>query len=340
LATALGQNLASAGLPPSLLAGTVKASLMTSAGQGAAFVSAKVAALSEGVLRTMMISKAKIVTAAVLAIGLSVAGASLSVYQALAAHEEAFSWRTGFVNAPVRGATTETPSLIADAAVADADREQIVGSGKALTKEYKIADFNSVDIRAVFEVEIAQGDAFHVSVTADDNLFDYIKADKHDSTLTFSLDSKDKSFHTKEHLKAKVTMPSLRTLKINGAAKATVSGFKNSPEISIDVNGASHLKGNLETKTMTVKAAGASHMKLTGSAKEAKLNLSGASHLDLSDFAIEQADVHLSGASQATVNAKSKLDYSVSGASHLGYRGEPTIGRADKSGASHAGQVQ
>src|SRR6266446_3063958 len=45
LASALGQNLASASVPPSLLAGTVKASLMTVAGQGTAFVSAKVAAL-------------------------------------------------------------------------------------------------------------------------------------------------------------------------------------------------------------------------------------------------------------------------------------------------------
>jgi RNA polymerase sigma factor (sigma-70 family) len=349
LAAALGQNLASASVPPSLLAGTVKASLMTVAGQGAAFVSAKVAALSEGVLKSMMITKAKIVTVAVLAIGFSVAGASLSVYHALAADQDTATaaGRAGRVNAPVTGImidparpNEETTSPLADASFTDADREQIVGSGKALTKEFKIADFDSVDIRSIFEVEITQGDAFHVSVTADDNLFDYIKAAKQGPTLAFSLDSKDKSFHTKERLKAKVTMPSLRNLKIDGAAKATVGGFKASPEVNIEVSGASGLKGNLETKKIMLKAAGASHMKLTGSAKEAKLNVSGASHLDLSDFAVDQADVHLSGASHATVNAKSKLDYSVSGASHLGYRGEPTIGRRDKSGASHAGHVK
>ncbi len=135
-------------------------------------------------------------------------------------------------------------------------------------------------------------------------------------------------------------MPSLRNLKIDGAAKATVSGFKASPEVNIEVSGASGLKGNLETKKITLKAAGASHMKLIGSAMEAKLNVSGASHLDLGDFTVDQPDVHLSGASHATINAKTKLDYAVSGASHLGYRGEPTIGRRDKSGASHAGHVK
>jgi len=360
LAAALGQNLASASMPPSLLAGTVKASLMIVAGQGAACVSAKVTALSEGVLKTMMITKAKIVTTVVLAVGLTVAGASLSVYHALAADQGLVSLTSalaseketakkhagsvaisaaGVINDPVRS-EEETTTPPADALYTDADREQIVGSGKALTKEFKIADFDSVDIRSIFEVEIIQGDAFHVSVTADDNLFDYIKTAKEGSTLAFSLDSKNKSFHTKERLKAKVTMPSLRNLKIDGAAKATVSGFKASPEVSIEVSGASGLKGNLETKKIMLKASGASHMKLTGSAKEAKLDVSGACHLDLGDFSVDRADVHLSGASHATVNAKSKLDYSVSGASHLGYRGEPTIGRKDKSSASHAGHAK
>jgi RNA polymerase sigma-70 factor (ECF subfamily) len=86
-ATALGQNLASASVPPSLLAGTVKASLMTAAGQ-AANISANVLALSEGVLKTMMITKVKLVTVVVLAIGLSVTGVSLSAYHVLAANED------------------------------------------------------------------------------------------------------------------------------------------------------------------------------------------------------------------------------------------------------------
>jgi len=188
-------------------------------------------------------------------------------------------------------------------------------------------------------VEIIQGDTYHVSITADDNLFDFIKAVKEGSTLTLSTD-KNKSIHTKERLKAKITMPALRSLKIEGAAKASLSGFKSAPEVDIEVKGASGLNGSLETKKISIKAIGASHVKLTGSATQAKLDASGASHLDLKDFALDQADVHLSGASHAAVNAKSKLDYSVSGASHLGYRGEPTIGRSDKSGASRAGHMK
>jgi hypothetical protein len=56
--------------------------------------------------------------------------------------------------------------------------------------------------------------------------------------------------------------------------------------------------------------------------------------MNLGEFAFDNIDVDLSGASQATIQVKSKLNYSVSGASHLTYKGDPTIGRSEKSGAS------
>jgi RNA polymerase sigma factor (sigma-70 family) len=345
LAGALTHNLASASVPPSLLASTVKACLMLAAGRAAtALVSAKVAGLAEGVLRTMMMTKIKIATTAVLAIGLSIAGAGFTVYRVMAAEHGSTSLAAilhpdPLIFGPKQDTTSaeETNSPCPEEALAERDREQIVGSGKPLTKEFKFTDFNSVEIRSVFQVEITQGDTYQTSITADDNLFDYIKAAKEGSTLTLSLDSKDKSIHTKEHLKAKITMPTLRNLKMSGACHASVSGFKSMAEVKIEMDGASKLKGNLEATKLALKVSGASHLNLEGLAKEAKLEASGACHLDLDKFAIDQADIHLSGASHLTVQVKSKLDYSVSGASHFRYRGEPMIGRSEKTGASHVG---
>ncbi len=64
------------------------------------------------------------------------------------------------------------------------------------------------------------------------------------------------------------------------------------------------------------------------------LKASGASHLKLADLALDAADVELSGASHAAIRVKDLLNYDVSSASHLEYLGEPTIKRAEKSGAS------
>jgi RNA polymerase sigma factor (sigma-70 family) len=84
LAVAFGQNLATASVPPSLLASTIKVSLMMAAGKGAAaLISANVIALTQGVLRTMMMTKIKVVAVAFLTLGVSIAGAGRLAYQAM-----------------------------------------------------------------------------------------------------------------------------------------------------------------------------------------------------------------------------------------------------------------
>ena len=62
---------------------------------------------------------------------------------------------------------------------------------------------------------------------------------------------------------------------------------------------------------------------------------SGASSLDLADFTVDTAEVRLSGASEATVNALERIDpVDVSGASRLRYLGDPSLGEVSTSGGS------
>src|SRR5262245_41751490 len=64
LAALLSQKVASAGVPASVALHTIKAASLFAAGPGAAgVISAEVAALTEGVLKTMILSKGKITTA-------------------------------------------------------------------------------------------------------------------------------------------------------------------------------------------------------------------------------------------------------------------------------------
>jgi RNA polymerase sigma factor (sigma-70 family) len=86
LALMLSQNAASAGVPTSLVSSTIKAASLFAAGQAAAtgLVSAKVAGLAEGVLKTMLLTKVKIGTAVLLAVVTLGLGAGWLTHQALA----------------------------------------------------------------------------------------------------------------------------------------------------------------------------------------------------------------------------------------------------------------
>jgi len=68
IATTIAEHAAAAGVPPSLMGSTIKAATTIAAGQAAVLgvISAKVAALADGVLKTMLLTKLKIVTAAAL----------------------------------------------------------------------------------------------------------------------------------------------------------------------------------------------------------------------------------------------------------------------------------
>jgi RNA polymerase sigma factor (sigma-70 family) len=73
LGAVLGQDAGSGGVPPSVMSSTIKAAIPFAAGQAATgVVPARVAALTDGVLKAMLLSKLKVVTAGLAAVILSV----------------------------------------------------------------------------------------------------------------------------------------------------------------------------------------------------------------------------------------------------------------------------
>jgi RNA polymerase sigma factor (sigma-70 family) len=102
LAATLFQNAASACVPSPLVGSTVKAAILLAAGQAApaGLVSAKVAALTEGVLKTMLLTKLKIATA-VLLVGVLAGGAAMLALPPLA---------TGQTEARKAGKTEPAPN--------------------------------------------------------------------------------------------------------------------------------------------------------------------------------------------------------------------------------------
>jgi RNA polymerase sigma factor (sigma-70 family) len=90
LATVLTEKVASAGVPSSVVSSTIKAVTLVTAGQAAATgaISVKVAALTEGVLRAMFLTKLKMAAVIVLVFASCTGGAGL-IYQTQAAQDTA-----------------------------------------------------------------------------------------------------------------------------------------------------------------------------------------------------------------------------------------------------------
>ena len=212
----------------------------------------------------------------------------------------------------------------------------VAESGRDVTRDFNVADFNSVEAGSAFSVEINQGDVFNVVISADERVMDHVVVRKVGSTLRIGMDGSGPHGFTLGSPEARITMPKLEELRLGGASHGVIRGFASHEDISIDLSGASDLTGRVEARGLKLGASGASNARLEGTATSIMLDISGASRADLRDLRAENASVYLSGASNGRISASEKLDYVLSGSSRLEYQGRPQIGTADVSGASTA----
>jgi len=227
----------------------------------------------------------------------------------------------------------------------------VTGSGNLKTESYDHTDFTRVRVSSAVEYEITRSDSYQVSITADDNIFDYIQVSRQGTTLQIGLGT---ASFTNITVRAEITMPQLRSLDISGASRGSVSGFSSTEDIDITVSGASYLDltemtagdaniditgasavtGDLAAVDVSFNVNGASNLQLEGRASDIVVKADGASRVKLGGFTTYSVDISLDGASTGTINLVGKLDANLSGASKLEYIGEPTMGTIDISGAS------
>jgi len=197
---------------------------------------------------------------------------------------------------------------------------RVVGSGNLVTQEEYFSDFTVVEVGSGFTVEIAQSSLYSISITADDNVLDYIQVSRTGDTLEIRL--KWGYSYRNPTLRVDITMPELYELRFSGGTHGTIEEFSSSHDFVLELSGGSSLSGDFTT-------SGDTQFTLSGG--------SHGSHLKLSDFPVHDANVKLSGGSHATINLDGRLDGDLSGGSHLKYLGNPTTVDVNTSGGSTVG---
>ncbi len=224
-------------------------------------------------------------------------------------------------------------------------------AGPVTTKNYDFKDFTGIDAGYSFEVTITQSDSYSVTITAGENAFEHIDVHQDGSTLVIGVNTW--FFNWFVSPKLTVTMPVLKELGLSGASRGTVSGFHSLQDLKLhlsgaskldidmgtggffaELSGASEMTGKLVAASSEIKLSGASHVNLTGSGGNIKIDGSGASSVDGVSFTVNNAYIKFSGASHANLNINGRLDVDLSGASSVGYAGNPELGDINLSGAS------
>ena len=210
--------------------------------------------------------------------------------------------------------------------------EHVRGSGKIISIEKHISNFDKIKISNAFETNISYGHEYQIILNIDDNMEKYIKVEKHGSTLVVGLESGVSCRHT--NLEIDLILPDIKAVGGSGASEINIDGFNFDHDFEIHLSGASEFDGDLITGNLLIDVSGASEVELSGSGHDLVIDGSGASDLDLGRFKVNNADIGLSGASDVTINLNGMLNVDMSGASEVKYLGNPKLGSISTSGAS------
>lgn len=199
-------------------------------------------------------------------------------------------------------------------------------------KEYK--DFTRVEISNTFDFKIVRADSFSVKFDAAESFMKNIHVDQVGDKLSI-----DHSHHISWMFRLTrpmvvITMPVIKELRLTGAVSGEVSGFKSSEDFSMEMEGASHARLNLQAGKADFHLRGACSLEAKGAAESLIIDVNGACHLEMKDFVTINAAVRLNGASTCTANITGRLDARLGGVSNLYLIGEPAIGDIRTSGVS------
>ncbi len=229
--------------------------------------------------------------------------------------------------------------------------------GSTVTKKLDYANFTRIEAEDTFNVEVTQGSAFSVSVTVSKDLVDYLAVSQEGDMVRIKLDPHHPftDFTLKKFtVRARVTMPAVSAVTLSGASSGSLSGFKSANKFALvlsgasstkldkfetgtarfDISGASKVTGNIKATQVEFVVSGASQVELWGSADNLTFTASGASRLELSRFPVATADARVSGASQGSIDAHSTVGVTLTDASRLYFRSNPSFYRQEISGAS------
>ncbi len=180
-------------------------------------------------------------------------------------------------------------------------KNSIRGSGVSKTETRTIGDFKKVQVNGSCDVSVSVGKAAGLTITADDNLLEYVVTEVRDGTLVVEM--KSGSYSPSVHMKAYATAPSLESLAIHGSADADVSGLSGDRfELSIE---------------------GSGDAKASGKVGAVVAKIAGSGDINASNVEARDATVEVSGSGDVEVWATESLTVSIAGSGDVGYKGDP-----------------
>ncbi len=176
------------------------------------------------------------------------------------------------------------------------------GSGVSKTEVRKVEPFDSIEFTGAGDIQVTCGSPASLSLTADDNLLEYLATQVVGGTLKIST---TKSISPTKQPTFAITVEDLKELSLSGSGNVV----------------ASKVSGDQTSFTIT----GSGKIMADGEVDKLDITINGSGSADLDGVAAKQATIAVNGSGDIKINASEVLDVNIAGSGDVEYRGSPEI---------------
>jgi hypothetical protein len=223
----------------------------------------------------------------------------------------------------------------------------IEGNGIAATKVRRAAGFNKIENTTSINVVYKKADTTGISITADENLIDYITTETDENTLQIKTHHNGTCLVFNTRPVITITSPNLESIFVLGSgtfladelsgnlvsikmsgsgniSAATVTGT----DLNVTLSGSGNININNDISLSSdVFLSGSGNISISGQSESAHLKISGSGKINGENWKLESADILISGSGDTYSNIEHSLTALISGSGNIYLKGDPIINK-------------
>lgn len=212
------------------------------------------------------------------------------------------------------------PILLAITVIITSISNCVFGIEKTETIEIRPGPFTSVVFDGAYEVELIQSNEESITVVADKDDIDELKAE---------IDNGKLRVYTRNNIKLSkfyvvLKFKTLENIEFNGGIKLKSNQKLKFADLILKVNGGADIDLKLSCNNIKIELSGGNNGVIKGNANKMKLILNGAGRIVTDELTVLDAEIQINGAGFASVYASNSLEATIAGVGSIEYSGNPT----------------
>jgi hypothetical protein len=201
-----------------------------------------------------------------------------------------------------------------------------------LNDQYGFRDFNELNITGIFNLVVRKSDVYSVEMQGPESERKRFRVDQSGDQLEIDYRSRNKTFWMKnlddEPVKIIISMPSLTKLKVKGAGKVRIDGFREE-SMEISLLGAMTCDANINAHNLQLDLSGPMVFELDGDGDFMEAEVNKVAQLKASGYEVRHAVVNAREMGRARVNASERVEIETDFTGSVKYQGNPEVIRKD-----------